>query len=319
MTHDAARLRRRYVSAMRGFLADGDEGALREAYEIGREALARGEGVPEFAILQMEALAEVLATHHATGGCDAAARRLGVFVAEGLASFEMTHRVFREANRELRRLNDRLDQRLEDETKRIAHLLHDEVGQDLVTILLALDETVRRSPQDAHAPLKRIRELLDQVEHRLRDLSHELRPAVLDDLGLYPAVEQLARGISQRDGLNVELESGPLGRLPIAVETALYRIVQEALNNVVRHAGARRATVRITCEETTARCSVRDDGVGFEKDAAVGGGGLGLIGLRERIETFGGTLEVRSQIGNGTEVIATIPTEGARVDPGAAR
>lgn len=209
-----------------------------------------------------------------------------------------------------------LNERLEEEAKRIAHALHDEAGQLLSSVHLALEEFARGLPKGARAGLGTVKELLDQIEEELRRLSHELRPTVLDDLGLLPALEFLADRVSKRSGLVITVGGTTERRLPAFVETALYRSVQEALNNVMRHAKATHVRVEFREEEGVIECSVRDDGVGFNVPAVQarrGERGLGLLGIRERAGALGGTLAIRSALGQGTEVRITIPVESEHV------
>lgn len=206
----------------------------------------------------------------------------------------------------------RLNATLEDEARRIAHALHDEAGQLLVSVHLELEDVARELAPPAGERLKEVRRLLDLTEQQLRRLSHELRPTILDDLGLVPALEFLAGGVSARAGLSITVEGSTEGRLSPLVETALYRSVQEALTNVTKHARATRAAVRLQREARTIRCSVRDDGVGFDVTGAStrrGERGLGLIGIRERIYALGGSLEIVSAPGRGTELLIAIPLE----------
>jgi PAS domain S-box-containing protein len=203
-----------------------------------------------------------------------------------------------------------LNERLEEEAKRIAHALHDEAGQLLGSVHLALEEFARELPPGARGRLHTVKELLDQIEEELRRLSHELRPTVLDDLGLLPALEFLADRVAKRSGLVITVRGSTEGRLPPLVETALYRSVQEALTNVVRHAQATRVQVAIHRGERGIQCSIRDDGVGFdvsEVQERRGERGLGLIGIRERAGRLGGALSIRSAPGQGAELLMTIP------------
>jgi PAS domain S-box-containing protein len=212
----------------------------------------------------------------------------------------------KQAEQALRGLNERL----EEEAKRIAHALHDDAGQLLSTVHLALDEFAHGLPPGARAGLHAVKELLDQVQEELRRLSHELRPTILDDLGLLPALEFLADRVSRRSGLVITVEGSTEGRLVPPVETAFYRSVQEALTNTVRHAQATRVQVEIRRMEGAVRCSVRDDGVGFGVSTMLsrrGERGLGLIGIRERADALGGTLAIKSAPGQGTELLIAIP------------
>ncbi len=209
-----------------------------------------------------------------------------------------------------------LNERLEDEAKRIAHALHDEAGQLLSSVHLALEEVARDLPQGARARMRAVKELLDQIEEELRRLSHELRPTVLDDLGLLPALEFLADRVGRRSGLTITVQDKTERRLPPSVETALYRSVQEAFNNIMRHAKAARVKVEIRQEAGSVLCSVRDDGIGFNTAVVKvreGERGLGLMGIRERAGALGGTLEIRSAPGKGTELSISIPLESGDV------
>jgi signal transduction histidine kinase len=198
----------------------------------------------------------------------------------------------------------------EAEARRIAHELHDEAGQILAGLHITLDTLVRDVPGPPKA-LRRLHAELDRVETQLRRLSHELRPTMLDDLGLAAALEWLAQGVSERSGVPVVVDASE-DRLAPEIETALYRIVQEALSNAVRHGRPRRIAVEVHEQGASIRAVVRDDGHGFDVAAAWarrGDRGLGLIGMRERVEALGGTLEIRSTPGQGTELSVVIPRE----------
>ncbi len=204
----------------------------------------------------------------------------------------------------------RLNEALEEEAKRIAHALHDEAGQVLASVYLAVAEVARDLPSPAAERLSRIWDLLDQVDEQLRRLSHELRPTILDDLGLSHAIEFLAEGVAKRTGLLTTVKGSTEGRLPPVIETALYRIVQEALTNVTKHAQATGVTVELQREEERVRCSIRDDGIGFDMSSVTarrGQRGLGLIGIQERLNALGGTLQIDSSPGRGTQLLIQIP------------
>ncbi|MBI2884307.1 MAG: PAS domain S-box protein [Candidatus Methylomirabilis oxyfera] len=212
------------------------------------------------------------------------------------------------AGQALRHLNEAMEQ----ESRRIAHALHDEAGQLLAAVDIALEECARELPPTAQEQLQEVRGLLDQIEAQLRHLSHELRPTILDDLGLVPAMEFLAEGVSARTGLSVTVDGPTTGRLPLAIETALYRIVQEALTNVTKHAQATSVSVQVKRENRRLRCTIHDDGIGFDVSAVLaqkGDRGLGLVGIRERLNAVGGRLQITSAPGQGTELAITIPLE----------
>jgi len=211
----------------------------------------------------------------------------------------------REAERALHALN----RRLEEEARRIAHALHDEAGQLLASVYLALAELAAELPPPARARLAQIHALLEQVEAQLRRLSHELRPTVLDDLGLIPALEFLAEGIAKRAGVSVVVTGSTGGRLLTEVETVLYRAIQEGLTNVAKHAHASRATVHVQRHPAGIVCSIRDNGRGFEPShrLVLNSQGLGLIGIRERVAALGGTLSIVSSPSIGTTLEIVIP------------
>jgi signal transduction histidine kinase len=206
---------------------------------------------------------------------------------------------------------ERLHELLEDEARRIARALHDEAGQLLASVYLALAELAVELPAPARERLGQISALLDQVGEQLRCLSHELRPVVLDDLGLVAALESLAQGISKRTGLVITIDASLEERVPLLVETALYRILQEALCNVGRHARARHVKIHLQRTPGMITCSVRDNGIGMNVSAVPqrGEGGLGLIGIRERLAALGGTLSITSRLGQGTDLGVAIPLE----------
>jgi signal transduction histidine kinase len=215
----------------------------------------------------------------------------------------------RQAEQALRAQN----QRLEEEARRIAHALHDEAGQLLVSVYLALDTLAAQLQSDARDRLTQIRSLLEQVEAQLRRLSHELRPTILDDLGLKPAIEFLANGIANRTGRLVLVNASIGGRLPGPVEIAMYRIVQEALTNVVKHAQATQAVVHLGRRPDALVCSIVDNGRGFDASAPsahLHSQGLGLIGMRERVASLGGTFSIDSSPGRGTTQNIEVPLKG---------
>ncbi len=199
----------------------------------------------------------------------------------------------------------------EAEARRIAHELHDEAGQLLASVHIALDSLAAHVPQ-AKAALQRIHGLLDRVEAQLRRLSRELRPTILDDLGLGPALEWLARGMSERSGIPIQVEAC-LKRLSGHIETAVYRIAQEAITNAVRHGQPTQITVRAGEKAGSVEVEIQDNGRGFDAAAMLerrGDRGLGLLGIRERAESLGGRLQIASQPGTGTCLTVRLPVEG---------
>ena len=306
-------LRDSYANALRDYLSVPGEAALQRGYELGRQAIDGGLGVLELVAMHQEALQGILSGTKDPERCAGTVEAAGKFLAESVSPFEMTHRGFQEAVAALRRLNEML----EEEARRIAHALHDDAGQILVSVHLALEEAAAGLPARSREHLKKIRGLLDEIEKHLRRLSHELRPTILDDLGLLPALEYLAQGVASRSDIPIAVRGPRRPRLPTAIETALYRVVQEALRNATRHAGARRVDIYLEVEAGGVRCSVKDDGRGFDVKAALGlkgDRGLGLIGMRERLNAVGGRLTIESAPGRGTEIRITVPLEGQNAD-----
>jgi signal transduction histidine kinase len=193
------------------------------------------------------------------------------------------------------------------ERKRLARELHDETGQALTSILLGLRTLEEETdPGTLRATARDLREMTVQTLQDVRRLAVELRPSALDDFGLVPALERLVSGFRDQTGLVVELEARIQGRLPGEVETALYRIVQEALTNVMKHARARHVSVLVTRKDASVAAVMEDDGRGFSPDE-VGDEGLGLLGMRERLALLDGTLRIESRPGSGTTVVAEVP------------
>ena len=210
----------------------------------------------------------------------------------------------RRSEEALRRMNETL----EEETKRVAHEVHDEAGQLIATAQLALADVAHEMPASSGDSVAKVSRVLDEVADHLRRLAHELRPTVLDDLGLVPALEFLAQGVIKRTALDVRVEGSIDGRLAPIVETTLYRVVQEAIINVGKHAHAQSVVIQVDHEPGHVRCSIRDDGVGFDAVAQPKGPrGLGLLGIGHRVEALGGRLEIRTRPGQGTTLIVGIP------------
>ncbi|TKS63122.1 MAG: hypothetical protein EWM73_01777 [Nitrospira sp.] len=294
-----------YRAALRDSIAGMGESSLQQAYELGRRALTEGLGVLDMAAMYHKALTAGLPRDSTPEETALMLQAGASFFAESLAPFEMTHRGFRDTNIALRHLN----QTLEQEIKRIAHALHDEAGQLLASVYLALNEVAANLPP-AREHLLKVKGLLDLIEGQLRRLSHELRPTILDDLGLLAALEFLAEGVAARTGLLITVEGDSELALSPLLSTTLYRIVQEAFTNVTRHAKATQVNVTIQHELQTLRCSIKDNGVGFDVSslsAQIGERGLGMIGIRERLNSLGGSLSLVSTLGQGTELVIIIP------------
>ncbi len=213
-----------------------------------------------------------------------------------------------------RRLARQLLVSQEEERKEISRDLHDEVAQILAGInvhLAGLRESAAVHDRSLSRRIVQAQHLVEQSVEAVHRFARELRPALLDDLGLMPALRSLIRGLPGRNGLEIQISAvGAIETIDTSRRTVLYRVAQEALTNVVRHAHARSATVRIDRSDTRVRLVVRDDGRSFAADrvfALRSNHRLGLVGMRERVEMLSGTLVIASSPGSGTTVTATVP------------
>jgi signal transduction histidine kinase len=297
-----------YAAALSEYLREADEHCLHRAYELGRNAVREGRSILEMIELNGRALTRILSVPASAADSLAVVEAAILFFKEAMSPYEMTNRAFGEANAALQHLNETL----EAQVKRIASALHDEAGQLLAVVHLKLEDVGRTLPGEVREQLQGIRLVLDQIEGQLRGLAHELRPPVLDDQGLLPALEDLAGVVSRRTGLRVKVESPEYKRCPKRIETALYRIVQEALTNASKHARARSVEVRLSCDGRSVCCSIEDDGIGLKhQDPSEGRArrGLGLIGIRERVQILGGICDMQSTPGQGTTLNVRLPLE----------
>jgi signal transduction histidine kinase len=254
------------------------------------------------------------------GGTGAEARN-GATVLMAIIT-DLTYRKQAEATR--LRLLQRLISAEDEERRRVARELHDETGQALTALLVGLraleDQAITVEGQSA---AKRLRTVAAQTVDNVGRLARGLHPSVLDDMGLAAAARRHVSDFAQAFGVAVDLrlESSVSHRLPSPVQTTMYRILQEALTNVARHARAGAVGVELKCEETTLELVVRDDGVGFDADASRReAAGLGLHGMQERVALLGGSVEIESRPGHGTMIRARIPAglppDNSRAGPG---
>jgi signal transduction histidine kinase len=217
----------------------------------------------------------------------------------------------RESRRELQRLAGRLLEAQEVERRRIARELHDDLNQELALMALELDVLGQVPPTSAAEAADRMRELSARVKElssTVHDLSHRLHPSKLEQLGLVAAIGGLCRELTQRHGLEVKFTHHPEpGVIPPAAALCLYRIAQEALQNVVKHSSSRHASVELSGTVDSIRLRVTDDGVGFVPDAAGCNGGLGLVSMRERLHLVGGELAIDSRPSGGTRIDVRVP------------
>jgi len=223
------------------------------------------------------------------------------------------------AQNELKLLSAELVSAQENERRRISRELHDEVGQVLSAIMLGLGNLraaiERRDVEEALRQLQLVQDMTQRNASVVRNISLLLRPTMLDDLGLLPALKWLAREVSRTSGIHVDVATeGMLDDLPDEHRTCVYRVVQEAVNNASRHSSA--SQIRINVQQTRPspaaperlRVSIQDDGKGFEP---LSESGVGIMGMEERIARLGGGLNVDSEPGRGTIVIFELPLPNA--------
>lgn len=229
------------------------------------------------------------------------------------ADLHRKNRQMETLNRELRGLSGRLMAAQDDERRRIARELHDGLGQDLSVAKIMLN-SMRRPDLTAEArenAISEVLEVMDRTIQNVRSLSHLLHPPLLDEVGLHSALEWYLQGLSDRSGIETSLEIRPtrFPRLVADLETAVFRIVQEALTNVFRHAEAKKAWVTLAEREQQVVVRIRDDGKGISDDVAElrpGCIGIGMGGMKQRVEEFGGTLSIANAL-PGTLLEVVIP------------
>jgi signal transduction histidine kinase len=246
----------------------------------------------------------ILAAHDKLGSdvrfSDTDLRLAETFASRAAVAVDLSERIARDALR-------RVVEAQEAERRRLARELHDETGQALTSILLrlkGLEEELRA--ENSRAQVGDLRDLVVSTLQDVRRLAVELRPSALDDFGLVSALERLTESFSEQSKIPVDFHSAlPPQRLPEEVETALYRMVQESLTNVVKHSRATRVSVLLTRKNGSVAAVVEDDGRGFDP-TAVADDGFGLVGMRERIASLGGRLEIESGQA-GTTIAAEVP------------
>lgn len=225
---------------------------------------------------------------------------------------------------ELRAVASQVINAQEEERKRIARELHDDTAQILFAQLLRLTALKSSPNQEVRLTAAALEEMTVEALEAVRRLALELRPPALDDLGLHAALADLGQRFSEQLDFPVEIATrGPRGRLPGEVELVLYRVAQEALTNIAKHAVATRVRIDLERQTDDVTLSVIDDGIGFEpKRETAGDGrglGLGLFGMAERVSLVGGTFSIWSQPERGTEIFAFIPLDQVWGPPMSAR
>jgi signal transduction histidine kinase len=222
-----------------------------------------------------------------------------------------------EAEHEMRELSQQLVNAQEEERKNLSRELHDHVAQVLTGLRMELGRIERLSPGSAPV-VSECKNLVDEMFHTVRSLALGLRPSMLDDLGLQAALEWHVRDFMSRYAINVDLKmAGNFDQLPESHRTCVYRVVQEALTNCVRHADAHNIAVDVRASDRELQLSVSDDGVGL--DPAHRGRGLGLIGIDERVKDLQGTVVISPHGTQGTTVAVRLPIPAALMEVPLAR
>lgn len=236
-------------------------------------------------------------------------------------TLELRDRQAARAQQRLRALSHRLQTAREEEAARIAQELHDELGQELSVLRLELERLHRKvasgvdltMPEDTLAMIEEFGERIDAAVRSVRRISSELRPGVLDRLGLAAGLEWLLSEFERRSGIHTSLVAeGVEEKVDADISTALFRITQEALTNVARHSGATSIATRLVGTEHDFVLWVKDNGRGFDPDIEPHTPSLGLLGMRERASRLGGTVKITSASGKGTELQVTIPRNALR-------
>ncbi|BAS29275.1 PAS domain S-box protein [Limnochorda pilosa] len=339
-----ARYRGLFETAGEAVMVIDAAGVVREANQVAGRLFGKSSadlrGVPLSALLDEETVAHILSEERARQ----AVRDVVLVCAEGrevhlrpvVTTFtengnsRVTQVILRDVTEErrqeegLRNYAGQILRAQEEERKRIAQELHDDTIQSLILVCRELDEMeerAREGPPDLSQRLHAVREETARIADSLRGFTGDLRPPVLDDLGLTPAVRRLVADLGQRAGVEARFEvRGKARRLPPDVELTLFRIAQEALRNAERHAQASRVRVRLDFSgETTVAVAVTDDGKGFHPPAQGGSlasGQFGLLGMEERSRLLGGSLEIGSGPNKGTTVRAVVPVRAPEFSSG---
>lgn len=218
--------------------------------------------------------------------------------------FTKKTQALKQREQELERLSSKLFSTAEEERRRISRKLHDEVGQDLTAIKVNLSLLERAMDKEK---LAEAQSLIDGVLKKIRDLSHTLRPSILDNLGLPAALNWLINRFEETTGIQTNLSTKIESAIPASMEILIYRLVQESLSNVRKHAQAESAEVKICEDDKSVKLAISDDGKGFNWQEVLKNPGLGLSSMKEQVKACGGDFEVRSKKGEGTEIKIAIP------------
>jgi PAS domain S-box-containing protein len=223
------------------------------------------------------------------------------------------------SQKRLRILSEHLEQVREEEKKKIANDLHDDTSQVVASLNAYLEAAISKLPPDSaessaevRALLKKAQDISTQIHDQLHKLIYELRPSILDDFGLVAAITWLTKNTLEVAGIDVNLRVSRRERnLPPEVRIALFRVIQESINNILNHAHAKNVTIILVFTGNNIKISIQDDGTGFDTEKVsytrAKPRGLGILGMKERVALFGGTFNISSRPGEGTEINIEIP------------
>lgn len=267
-------------------------------------------GTLEFEIIGLKGRHRWLATHAVPLRDPSGAIQASLGIARDITEARRAEEQIRASRTALRSLATRQQDVREDERTRIAREIHDTLGQALTTLKLQLS-AAQEAAKDVPALKTRLHEttvMVDDLVKSVRRIASDLRPPILDQLGLPAAVEWLAQDFTRRTGIRCEAAILPTdGAISDELATSLFRIVQEALTNVLRHAGATRVNIELGMKGGCVALEINDDGSGITEAGTTGPGSLGILGMRERAASLGGVLEVAPRAGGGTRVAAWFP------------
>lgn len=334
----AQNLAEKYARALQDYLDESGETALQDAYELGRQAMKSGLGIMDIASAYHAALAAILSRSHTSEENVRLARKAKIFFTESLSSFEMAQRGFQETIVKLHDLNETLEQQheqlralsahleslREQERTRLAREIHDELGQALTGLKMDLAWLQRNLSEYPAAVLKKLTSmshLIDLTGQAVQRISSELRTGILDDLGLHNAIEWQMQEFQARTGISCKLTSKIAEDLVLARghSTAVFRIFQETLINVARHAYATRVKVLLKKENSNLVLQVRDNGRGITDSEIADSKSFGIMGMRERTYLFHGDMQIYGRSGQGTTITVRIPLGASRPPHGRPR
>ena len=234
-----------------------------------------------------------------------------VSVVEDITEKIQAERALQQSQQELRALTGRLIDAQEEERKRISRELHDDLNQKLALLAIDAGSHVLVPPSSANETKEKFRDLQNrevQLSQDVRQISHRLHPSILEDLGLTAALQELCEEFSVREGIEVAFEQEAVPKaLPVDIASCLYRVSQAALHNVIKHARANRARLKVSGSPEGIRLCIHDTGVGFDSESVSSQHGLGIVSMKERVRLVQGEFSIHSQPGQGTTVEIFVP------------